>query len=280
MSTVYSRINNIVLPAEEAHIHISDMSVQRGYGIFDFFKIVHGQPVFLEEHLDRFFASAQAMRLSSPLSREALTQAIRELIQKNDLPQSGMRLTLTGGCAADGYSIHHPTLLLVQQPLQLATSLQPGIRLVTYEHQRQLPQVKTIDYLMAVWLQPHILQQKAADVLYHQQGVLTECPRANFFIVNKQDELVTPALNILPGITRKKLLELAAKKMVVKEAPVTLPDLREAKEAFITSTTKHLLPVIQVDDITIGAGIPGPVTTSLFNKLTGTVFSTSSAGTA
>jgi len=267
------------MPAEEAHIHISDMSIQRGYGIFDFFKIVHNQPVFLEDHLDRFFASAHTMRLNSLLSREALTQAIRELIQKNDLPQSGMRLTLTGGYAADGYSIHHPTLLLVQQPLQLATSLQPGIRLITYEHQRQLPQVKTIDYLMAVWLQPHILQQKAADVLYHQQGVITECPRANFFIVNKQDELVTPALNILPGVTRKKLLTLAAQKMRVKEAPVILPDLLEAKEAFITSTTKHLLPVIQVDDITIGNGMPGPVTASLFSELIATVFPTLPAET-
>lgn len=273
MSTVYSRINNTILPAEEACIHISDMSVQRGYGIFDFFKIVHNQPVFLNEHLDRFFASAQTMRLPCPLSREALTEAIGELIQKNDLPQSGMRLTLTGGYAADGYSIHQPTLLLVQQPVQLATQLQSGIRLITYEHQRQLPQVKTIDYLMAVWLQSHILQQKAADVLYHQQGVITECPRANFFIINKQEELVTPVLNILPGITRKKLLELAAKRMTVKEAPVTLADLCEAKEAFITSTTKHLLPVIQVDDIIIGHGNPGPFTSSLFSELIDTVFS-------
>lgn len=273
MSTVYSRVNDTILPAAEAAIHISDMSVQRGYGIFDFFKIVHNRPVFLQEHLDRFFASAQAMRLDCPLSGEALTTAIEELIQKNSLPQSGMRLTLTGGYAADGYSIHQPNLLLTQQPLQLAQELQPGIRLITYEHQRQLPQVKTIDYLMAVWLQPHIVQQKAADVLYHQQETITECPRANFFIVSKQDELITPALNILPGITRKKLLELATRKMVVKEAPITIADLYEAREAFITSTSKHLLPVIQIDDITIGYGKPGPVTSSLFRELTEIVFS-------
>ncbi|MFT3675836.1 MAG: aminotransferase class IV [Chitinophagaceae bacterium] len=272
MSIVFSRINDTLLPAAEAHIHISDMSVQRGYGIFDFFKIVHNRPVFLEDHLDRFFASAAAMRLPCPLSREALAEAIKELIQKNNLPQSGMRLTLTGGYAADGYSVHQPNLLLVQQPLQLAKELQPGIRLITHEHQRQLPHVKSIDYLMAVWLQPHIQEQKAADVLYHQQGVITECPRSNFFIINKQDELVTPELNILQGITRKKLLELAAKSMTVKEAPVTLTDLREAKEAFVTSTTKHLLPVIQVDDTTIGHGNAGSVTSSLFRKLINMVF--------
>lgn len=272
MSKLLSRINNTLLPAADAHIHISDMSVQRGYGIFDFFKIIHNRPVFLKEHLDRFFASARAMRLHCPLSREALIQAIEELIQKNELPQSGMRLTLTGGYAADGYSIHDPNLLLVQQPLQLTKELQPGIRLITHEHQRQLPHVKSIDYLMAVWLQPHIRQQEASDVLYHQQGIITECPRSNFFIVNKHDELVTPGLNILAGITRKKLLELAAGSMTVKEAPVTIADLREAKEAFVTSTTKHLLPVIQIDDITIADGHAGPVTSALFGELINMVF--------
>jgi D-alanine transaminase/branched-chain amino acid aminotransferase len=272
VSTILSRINNTLLPAAEAHIHISDMSVQRGYGIFDFFKIIHNRPVFLEDHLDRFFASAEAMRLHCPLSKEALIRGIEELIQKNDLPQSGMRLTLTGGYAADGYSIHQPNLLLVQQPLQLAKELQAGIRLITHQHQRQLPHVKSIDYLMAVWLQPHIRQQEAADVLYHQQGIITECPRSNFFIVNNRNELVTPGLNILQGITRKRLLELAARSMAVKEAPVTVADLREAKEAFVTSTTKHLLPVIQIDDITIADGNAGPVTSALFSELINMVF--------
>lgn len=272
MSKLFSRINHTLVPAADAHIHISDMSVQRGYGVFDFFKIIHNRPVFLEDHLDRFFASAEAMRLHCPLSREALVQAIEELIQKNELPQSGMRLTLTGGYAADGYSIHEPNLLLVQQPLPLTKELQAGIRLITHEHQRQLPHVKTIDYLMAVWLQPHIRQQEAADVLYHQQGIITECPRSNFFIVNKHDELVTPGLNILQGITRKKLLELAAGSMTVKEAPVTVADLPEAKEAFVTSTSKHLLPVIQIDDITIGDGNAGPITSALFSELINIVF--------
>ena len=267
MNILYSRINDTVLPAGEASLPISDMAIQRGYGIFDFFKIVNHKPVFLDDHLDRFFTSASTMRLVSPLSREALTQAIHDLIQKNNLADAGMRITLTGGSAADGYSIHHPALLLVQQPLQLAAHLQPGIHLVTYEHQRQLPHVKTIDYLMAVWLQDYIREHGATDVLYQQQGHITECPRANFFIVNKENELVTPAQYILPGITRKKILELAGRKMVIRESAISSDDLLLAKEAFITSTTKHVLPVLRIDDRAIGDGQPGPVTKMLFDDI-------------
>ncbi|HMR91935.1 MAG TPA: aminotransferase class IV [Chitinophagaceae bacterium] len=272
MSQLYSRINDEIIKADTASVLLSDMALQRGYGIFDFFKIIDNQPVFLEEHLGRFYQSAQAMQLAVNKSAEELAAIIHELIQLNQLPQSGMRITLTGGYAADGYSTQQPNLLLVQQPLTLATSLQPGIRLMIYAHQRQLPQVKTIDYLMAVWLQPHIRRQGAADVLYHQQGIVTECPRANFFIVNKNNELATPAANILEGITRKKVLQLAKKHIAVKEGTVTLADIYEAKEAFITSTTKHLLPVVQIDDNIIGDGKPGVVTRSLFEELAAIVF--------
>ena len=83
-----------------------------------------------------------------------------------------------------------------------------GIELVTWPHQRQLPAVKSIDYVMAIWLQPWMKKNGADDVLYHNNGTVTECPRANFFLVMEDGRLVTPAENILEGVTRKKLLDL------------------------------------------------------------------------
>lgn len=271
MNNLYALINRQMMPYQEAMIHISDMAVQRGYGIFDFFKVVDGKPIFLDDHLDRFCHSAQRMHLDPGCSTDELRSQLLALLEKNNLPESGVRLTLTGGYSADGYSIAHPNLLITQQVLRLERTVQEtGIRLITYEHQRQLPDVKTIDYLMAIWLQPTIKSHGADDVLYHSNGLVTECPRANFFMVTQRGELVTPASNVLQGVSRKQLLSLASREFETSERDFTLDDLLQAGEAFVTSTTKMVLPVTEINGITIGDGSCGPVTRrlhELFSKL-------------
>ena len=129
-----------------------------------------------------------------------------------------------------------------------------GINLLSFDHQRQLPKVKTIDYLMPIWLQPLLGKHNADDFLYHQDGVLTECPRANIFIVTEDDKLITPHQNILEGITRKKVLEIAQGKYEIEERKVMLSEALTAKEAFITCTTKDILPIQTIDGHPIGNG--------------------------
>jgi D-alanine transaminase/branched-chain amino acid aminotransferase len=138
---------------------------------------------------------------------------------------------------------------------------------VSYNHQRQLPEIKTIDYLMAIWLQPLVKEQQADDLLYYRHGLITECPRANIFMVTKDDIVVTPSRNILKGITRMHTLKVARDLYKVEEQDVTLEEFRAAKEAFISSTTKYILPVLQLDGKPIGNGQPGAVTTRLNNVL-------------
>jgi D-alanine transaminase/branched-chain amino acid aminotransferase len=146
-------------------------------------------------------------------------------------------------------------------------AFEKGMRLVTYPHMRQMPDVKTIDYLMAIWLQPFIREKNADDVLYHRDGLVSECPRSNFFIVTKDDELITPANNILKGVIRGKLLQLAGGSYTTIERPVALEDIRGAREAFITSTTKHIVPVLQIDGRPMGDGSPGRITRLLRQQL-------------
>ena len=117
------------------------------------------------------------------------------------------------------------------------------------------------------WLQPFIKGKEADDVLYHQQGSITECPRSNFFIVTKDDKIVTPSENILKGIIRMKTLQLANTKYTVEERPVSLQEAYTAKEAFITSTTKHILPVLKIDGHRIGNGNPGKSSQWLLDRL-------------
>ncbi|WP_315817912.1 aminotransferase class IV [Paraflavitalea speifideaquila] len=201
---LYAIVNNELYPADQATLSVNDLSIQRGYGIFDFFKTLQHQPIFLDDHLDRFYQSASLLQLPVRHNREELKALIAQLM-KNHLPDSGIRITLTGGYSSDGYTISSPNLVITQQPLPINGALHAkGIHLVTYPHQRQIPAAKSIDYMMAVWLQSFVHQQEAQDVLYHHNNIVTECPRSNFFIVTADDTLLTPRYQILQGVIRKK----------------------------------------------------------------------------
>ena len=186
-----------------------------------------------------------------PLNKQQLEAVIVELIRKNEAVHCGIRLSLTGGYSPDGYNPAEPNLVVSVHRFQLPTpdDFSRGIRLMSHAYQRQLPHIKTIDYLMAVMLQPRLKEINADDILYHQDGNITECPRANFFIVTAANKLVTPSLNILKGITRARILNAATSLMEVEERNLSMEELKSAKEAFITSTTKMVLPVQAVDDI-------------------------------
>lgn len=246
-------LNGQFIEEEKATLHFRDLSFQRGYGIFDFFRLEGNKPLFLDDHLDRFFFSAQSMHLEISRDRPAIITAIEDLVRRNNLPNSGIRLSLTGGYSEDGFSLANPNFLISQHSFTPPTEnqVQEGMRLLTYPHQRQLPAIKSIDYLMAVWLQPLRAKAGADDILYHQNNVISECPRSNFFLVTKDNKIITPANNILAGITRKKVLKLARQHFVVEEGPILLQDLLSAREAFITSTTKQILPVSLIDDIVL-----------------------------
>ena len=268
MDTNYVFINDRYVEAAQASLFITDLAIQRGYGIFDFCKTIGNKPVFLANHLERFFYSASKMHLDPGYNATELEDILITLIHKNDMGEAGIKITLTGGYSPDGYMIGKPNLVITQQPLELKLSMdQKGISLVTYAHQRQLPEIKTLDYLMAIWLQPFIKEHHADDVLYHHNGLVNECPRANFFIVTKDEEIITAKNNILKGVIRKNVLKLDHPEFMISQRDFTLADLRNAKEAFITSTTKHIMPVVSIDGNPISGGMPGVITEQLSNLL-------------
>jgi D-alanine transaminase/branched-chain amino acid aminotransferase len=238
------------LPVSEASVSVNDLGVQRGYGIFDFLRVSVNVPLFLEDHLDRFFHSAKEMRLTCKESRQEIKDIVYQLIRENNQPFSGVRLILTGGESPDGYKIIEPGLVIIQHaitppPDDIAF---PGIRLLSYPYQRQLAHVKTTDYLMAIWLQPWLKERGGDDILYHQDGYVTECPRSNFFMVTHDDTLVTTGQHMLKGITRKQVIQIAVESGIkTEEREISLEEIRDAKEAFITSSTKRLVPVRQLD---------------------------------
>lgn len=243
-------INNEFIPEDDACLQVRDLSIQRGYGVFDFLKIVNSIPVFINDHLNRFYYSADRMYLPVSYSAAELKDIVYSLTRKNEVTDGGVRITLTGGYSKDGYLPSLPNLIITMHNFQPPSEelLEIGIRLMTYPFQRQLPDVKTIDYLMAIWLQPVLKERGADDILYYHNGLVSECPRSNFFIITRENVLITPPSDMLKGITRMKVINLAKEKYTVREEPIQLKDLKEAKAAFITSTTKMILPVSQIDD--------------------------------
>lgn len=239
------------LPVDELSIPPDDLGLQRGYGIFDFLRVMGKVPLYMEDHLDRFYRSAEKMHLTVPVDRSALRQIILRLAEVNDLTVSGMRFLLTGGSAADGYTISEPRLMVMHQPLA-APPIEwsgKGYVLCTHPFHRQMPDVKTIDYLMAIWLQPWLKSQGGDDILYHHDGLVTECPRANFFIIRQDDTVVTPVRDMLHGVTRRQIINVARSICLkVEERDLSLAEVMMAKEAFISSSTKRIIPVARIDD--------------------------------
>ena len=260
-------VNNCFTEEEKATLRVGDLAIQRGYAAFDYLRIKNNCALFLEDYLDRFYCSAELLYLHPAQTKEEVKQIILELIEKNNIAESGIRMILTGGYSPDSYGPDLPNLVILQQNLRLPSSekFAAGVKVITYEYQRELPHIKSINYLMGIWLQQKIKQQNASDVLYHKHEIVSELPRANVFIVTRDEKIITPVENILPGITRMKLLEIASGKFQIEERDITLYELKNAAEVFMTSTTKRILPINQVDEFIIGKGKAGPYTTQLNN---------------
>lgn len=264
-----SFVNGEFVELQHAVIPVSDLGLQRGYGVFDFLRVKEKHPLFLDAHINRLYRSLELMRLQLSYSKDTLKAIIEELIHKNQLAHSGIRITVTGGASPDGYTPVEPHIIIVQQPIAVPPDELPAAeyKLVTHAYRRQIPEVKTTDYLMAIWLQPWIKERRAHDVLYHWEGSITECPRANFFIVTQNNTLVTPGNGMLKGVTRANILSVAKDMVTIEERTLTLEDIRNAREAFISSSTKRIIPVTAVDDVVFGAYTKDSVTARLFDRL-------------
>lgn len=250
-------INNRFQPYTETSLHISDLGLQRGFAIFDYFLEIDGRIPFYEDYLDRFYSSAESLTLEIPLSRELLTEKINYLLQHNKFGRSGIKLLLTGGFSEDLYTPASPNFMIVNMPLKHdPCAFGDGVRLMLMEYRRFQPEVKTTFYLPTLINYQKMKDKGAIELLYHQNGLISETTRANIFMI-KNNTLITPGEGILKGITRKHVLLVAEQMMKVEIRDVALEELWQSEEIFITGTSKHVMTVVQIDDFVIGNGMPG-----------------------
>jgi len=258
----YSFINGDVIPVAEAKLNINDLALLRGYGVFDFFRVIDGKPIFLEDYLDRFKNSLKGLGLITNFTRQYLTDHIYELVRLNNHPLLGIKMVCTGGYAFDGYTPTSSNLFMLARPFSFHP-YENGIRLMTVHHQRELFHVKSINYLTPISLLPKMKAIGADDVLYFKDGYITESSRSNIFII-KNGILITPEHGMLNGVTRKRILAFAREIMPVEVRLVTLKEANTADEVFLSASTKRISPVIGIDDNTFQSG---PFTRLLFERL-------------
>ncbi|HSX27883.1 MAG TPA: aminotransferase class IV [Candidatus Saccharimonadales bacterium] len=266
------------VPEEKLLISARDLSVVRGFGVFDFLRTYQGKPFELEAHIDRFYRSAGYLELPIPLDKHELTTIVNEGITRNSLPETGVRLTLTGGVASDAYAITpgKPSLIVSFGPI---VSPEPrlyktGGKVITTPHVRHIPQAKSLNYLVAVLAHREAKKVGAVEAVYMDahSGRIYEGTIANLFVV-QDGVVITPRDDVLIGMTRNVVLDLCKKLDIPsREENLYAKELQHFQEMFITGTTKEVMPIVQFDETTIGDGKVGPVTRRLveaFGELIG-----------
>ncbi len=267
----FHNINGELSPASEACIGVMDIGFLRGYGIFDYFLFKEGKPLFFDDYLSRFINSSKKLYLDLPVSRKELKKRIINLIEVNEQEEGSIRLVLTGGYSENGFLPGSPNLLILQHPVFKRDKewYEKGIKLMLCNFERQFPEVKATNYVPAIQAIPVLNEKGANDVLYYKGRWVSESARSNFFIVDKNETIITPARGILKGITRGQIITIARKHFKVEERDLHLEELKTAREAFISNTSMGVMPVVQIDHMQVGNGHPGSVTMellSLFRK--------------
>jgi branched-chain amino acid aminotransferase len=269
-------INGKLLPKEQAVISVFDHGLLYGDGVFEGLRSYGGKVFRLAEHVDRLFDSARAIRLDVPMSREALGRAINDTVAANGISDGYIRAIVTRGAGTLGLDPNrcsNPQVIVIADSITLYPMefYENGLELITSSvirnHPAALsPRIKSLNYLNNILAKIEGLKAGCVEALMlNHKGELAECTGDNVFLV-KRGKLFTPPLEagILEGVTRNAVIELAvAAGIPVSESALTKHDVYVADECFLTGTAAEVVPVVKIDDRTIGDGRPGPITRKL-----------------
>lgn len=274
----YCYLNGKILETKKAHISPNDIGITRGFGVYDGIMMYGSRPFELPAHYKRFCNSAKILGMQVPYLFEDLQKIIAELYKKNKPKNPIIRLILTGGetVASINFDKIKPTavVLMEEVPLPSEETFKKGVKVITHNFLRYLPISKTTNYIEAVRLQEKKNKAKAMEIVYTHNDKVLEASTSNLFII-KNGELITSKDNVLGGITRKVVLQLAKKnkKLLglknISEREYSVADMLSADEVFLTSSFKEVLPVVNIDGKKVGGkenfGKPGEVSRKLLN---------------
>lgn len=263
MKENFCYLNGEFVPTKEANVNVKDIGILRGFGVYDGLTTYNGIVFRLSDHFARLKKSADALGLALPHDEEGIKNILSRLIELNGYARTNFRVILTGGNTISGieFDSKNPTFYVLAEehrPLD-EKCYRNGCSVFTYDHKRQYPEYKTINYITGVILQPRRKSEGAIEILYTFDGKVLEAATSNFFLV-KNGTLITPRKSVLLGITRNVVIELMSKSHKVEERDIEISEIVDADEAFITATYKEVVPIVRIDNHSIGNGQVGKVT--------------------
>ncbi|WP_374604441.1 aminotransferase class IV [Arenimonas sp.] len=270
-------INGRLLPRAEATVSVLDSGFVLGDGVWEGLRVVGGQPVFLDEHLDRLFEGARAIMLDIGLDRRGLESAIRETLAANDMHDGvHLRLMVTRGPKRTPYqdpraSAGPATIVIIPEHKQAKPELVArGLKLFTVHVRRGYPDVQDPRWnshskLNCITACIQATQAGADEALMlDPHGFVATCNSTHFFIVRRGEVWTSTGDYCLHGVTRANVLRACAEEgITAREKNFTLTDVYSAEEAFCTGTFAGLVAVREVDGRVIGDGKPGPMVARL-----------------
>ncbi|MDM5330665.1 D-amino-acid transaminase [Neobacillus sp. CF12] len=269
----FALLNGDIIQRSEAKVDVEDRGYQFGDGVYEVIRIYNGKMFTVEQHLERFFKSAESIAISFPYTKPQLKEMLEELLVKNNLATGTIYMQVTRGIAPRNHVFPTgkvtPTLLAytikAERPLE---NMKSGVKTILTEDIRWLRcDIKSLNLLPNLLAKQKASEQGCFEAIQHRGQDVTEGSLSNVFIV-KNGEVITHESNhlILKGITKDVILKLCSKNHIpVQERTFTLTELNEAEEVFLSSSISEVMPIIEIDGKKVNAGIPGPLTLKLQN---------------
>ncbi|MGL4413680.1 D-amino-acid transaminase [Roseinatronobacter monicus] len=267
--TVY--VNGDYLPEGEARISIFDRGFLMADGVYEVTTVIDSKLIDFDGHFTRLQRSLDELGIENPMDREAWLEVHRQLVAQNEVDQGMIYLQVTRGAPGDRDFVFpdpettKPTVVLFTQSnpaLVDSPKAKKGIKVITIDDLRWgRRDIKTVQLLYPSMGKMMAIKQGADDAWMMQDGEITEGTSNNAYII-KDGRIITRALSndILHGITRAAVLRFAREaQMPVEERSFTVEEAKSADEAFVTSASTFVMPVVEIDGAKLGAGTPGPL---------------------
>ena len=271
----FAYVNGRYLPFRDAKVHVEDRGYQFADGVYEVCEVRGGRLIDERRHLERLQRSLNEIRLAMPMSVRALGIVLREVVNRNRIGYGIVYLQITRGLARRDHAFPSPqtlpSVVVTARSLNMSRNealAERGIAVISVPDDRWgRVDIKTIGLLPNVLARQRAIEQGARDAWFvGKDGMVTEASSANAWIVTSDGVLVTRHADraILRGITRTVVFDAAkARGLSVEGRAFTLEEAYGAREAFITSATQIVLPVISIDGRPVGDGKPGPVAIAL-----------------
>jgi D-alanine transaminase len=268
-------VNGRYLPLAHASVNIEDRGYQFSDGVYEVCEVRGGRLVDERRHIERLQRSLSELRIAMPMTPESLGTVLREVVRRNRVRWGVVYLQITRGVARRDHAFPppgtRPSVVVTARNMDFANAerlANEGVAVISVPENRwDRVDIKSVSLLPNVLAKQAAREQGAREAWFvDKQGFVTEGSSSNAWIVTRNGTVVTRQVDnaILKGITRTVVLDIiAAQGLKLDIRPFTMEEAQQAREAFITSASQTIMPVVKIDNRPVGNGAPGLIATAL-----------------